>query len=178
MSRRKTNKKPIIILLVLMVLIAALLGGMIWFVSTHFFVGGKAYPKDAQVLDLRDQTLTVEKYEAIRQELPGCEILWSVPFQDSAYPDDTTELSVRTLSDSDLEQIAYFTELKKVDAAGCLDYDRLMELKELYPAVELSYTVTIGGKEYAQDAAAVVCPEGKENSPGRSIRIVSSSSTV
>ena len=159
MSRRKTNKKPIIILLVLMVLIAALLGGMIWFVSTHFFVGGKAYPKDAQVLDLRDQTLTVEKYEAIRQELPGCEILWSVPFQDSAYPDDTTELSVRTLSDSDLEQIAYFTELKKVDAAGCLDYDRLMELKELYPAVELSYTVTIGGKEYAQDAAAVVCPE-------------------
>ena len=44
MSRRKTNKKPIIILLVLMVLIAALLGGMIWFVSTHFFGREKKPP--------------------------------------------------------------------------------------------------------------------------------------
>ena len=159
MSRRRSNNKPIIVLLVLVLLVAALLGGMIWFVTTHFFVGGRAYPRDAQVLDLRNQNLSVKKYESIRQELPDSEIRWNVPFQDSAYPDDTTALTIRTLSDSDLEQLAYFTRLKEVDAVGCREYERLMELKERYPGVELRYTVTIGGQEYAQDAASVVCPD-------------------
>ena len=158
MSRRKTNKKPIIVLLVLLLLVTALLGAMIWFVSTHFFVGGRAYPKDAQVLDLRNQTLTVEKYESIRQQLPECEIRWNVPFQDSTYPDDATELSVKTLSDNDLKRLTYFTQLQEVDAVGCRDYEQLMALKEQYPGVELRYTVTIGGKDYAQDAASVACP--------------------
>ena len=159
MSRRKTNKKPVIVLLVLVLLAAALLGGMVWFVSSHFFVGGKAYPKDAQVLDLRDQTLTVEKYESIRQQLPDCEIRWNVPFQNGTYPDDTTALAVDSLSGGDLERLAYFAELKEVDAVGCRDYDRLMELKARYPGVELRYTVSIGGKDYAQDAEAVVCSD-------------------
>ena len=68
MSRR-SNKKPIIVLLVLVLLVAALLGGMVWFVTSHFFVGGRAYPRDAEVLDLRSQNLSVKKYESIRQEL-------------------------------------------------------------------------------------------------------------
>lgn len=159
MSRRRSNKKPIIVLLVLVLLMVALLGGMVWFVTSHFFVGGRAYPRDAEVLDLRSQNLSVKKYEKIRQELPECEIHWNVPFQDSAYPNDTTALTIRTLSDADLERLAYFTQLKEVDAVGCTEYDRLMKLKEQYPGVELRYTVTIGGKDYAQDAVTVVCPE-------------------
>ena len=56
MARRKTNKAPIIILLVVLLLVAAVLAGMIWFVSNHFFVGGKAY---ANVILLNDEFRTI-----------------------------------------------------------------------------------------------------------------------
>ena len=111
MTRRKRNNKPVVVLLLVVLLLAALLGSMIWFISSHFFVGGKAYRKNAQQLDLRDRNVRIAEYEAIRAELPDCEIRWSIPFQGSAYPDDTAALSVQTLSDADLQALAYFTEL-------------------------------------------------------------------
>lgn len=157
--RRKTNKKPIVVLLILVLLLAALLGGMLWFMNTHFFVGGKAYANDAEVLDLRDQIISAEEYDAIRARLPESTIRWNIPFQNSAYPDDTRTLSVRSLSDADLKALAYFTELEAVDAVGCRDYDMIRKLQEQYPDVNVTYTVVIGGQEYAQDAASVVCAD-------------------
>ena len=157
--KRKSNKKPVIILLILVLLCAALLGSMVWFVSTHFFVGGKAYPDDARQLDLRGQILSVKEYDAIREKLPDCEIRWNIPFQNSAYPDTTTSLTVHSLSDADLQVLAYFPELAEVDASGCRDYAQIQKLQEQYPDLQVSYTVTIGGQEYAQDAAAVTSPE-------------------
>ena len=123
---------------------------------THLFVGGKAYAKDARELDLRNRSISAAEYEQIREKLPDCEIRWSIPFQNSAYPDDTTALSIRNLSEKDLDDLFYFKELKEVDAAGCRDYAQLMQLKEQFPDVELTYTVSIGGQEYPQDAVAVV----------------------
>ena len=157
MGRKKNNKSTIIILLVLVLLAAALLAAMIWFMMNHFFVGGKAYPNQADTLDLRDRSISVEEYEAIREELPESRILWSIPFQNSAYPDDTTRLTVRQLSDQDLSVLTYFTELEAVDATGCTEYDILQKLQERYPDLEVTYTVTIGGKEYPKDAEKVVC---------------------
>lgn len=155
--RRKSNKTPIIILLVLVILSAALLGGMIWLMLTHFFVDGKLYPKEASELDLRDQKLSIKAYEEIRRQLPDCEILWNVPFQDSTYPNTTESLSVSSLSDGDLKVLPYFTQLTALDAAGCRDYAQLQKLQEEFPGVDVAYTVVIGGREYPQDAAAVVC---------------------
>ena len=162
MSGKKSGRKVIVILLVLVLLAAALLGGMVWFMMSHFFVGGKAYPNQAESLDLRGQRLSVEEYEEICRTLPACEIRWSIPFQNESYPDDTTELSVRELSDRDLAMLSYFTRLKAVDAVGCTDYDALQKLKEQYPDVAVSYTVSIGGKDYPQDAREVVCNDLSE----------------
>lgn len=159
MTKQKRNNKPIIILLILVLLAAGLLGGMVWFIMTHFFVGGKAYPKDAQELDLRNQNISLEEYHAICRELPDCEIRWNIPFQNSAYPDDTTALSIRNLSESDLKILSYFEKLQEVDAVGCRDYAMLQKLKEQNPGVAVRYTVTIGGQEYSQDAAAVASNE-------------------
>lgn len=159
MGRRKRNNAPVIILLILFLLAASLLGGMIWFMSTHFFVGGKAYANDAQSLDLRDQKMTVAQYEAVREKLPECKIRWNVPFQNSVYSNDSTGLTVQSLSDADLQMLAYFDHLEQIDAAGCRDYDQLKKLKEQYPDVELTYTVDIDGQIYSQDADTVVCRE-------------------
>ena len=134
MSKKKNGSKAVAVLLVLVILAAALLGAMIWFVGSHFFVKGKAYPKTAESLDLRNQILSVQEYEAIRQQLPQCSIRWNIPFQNSAYPDDTTKVSVGSLSDEDVERLAYFKKLEEVDADGCRDYAQLKKLQERYPA--------------------------------------------
>lgn len=157
MSRKKSNKKTIAVLLVLVIVSAALLGGMVWFVNSHFFVGGKAYSNKAQELDLRNQIISVAEYDAIREKLPDCVIRWNIPFQNSAYPDDTAKVSVRSLSDGDLKVLSYFQNLKEVDAVGCRDYEQLFKLREQKPDILLNYTVAIGGQEYPQDAASVTC---------------------
>ncbi len=155
MSKVKSNKKTIAVLLILIVVMAGLLGGLVWFVKSHFFVGGKAYSYQVQQLDLRDQSLSVEEYEQIRKEIPECEIRWSVPFQNHAYPDDTTSLTLSSLSAQDLEVLGYFENLTNVDATGCRDYAQLQQLKERRPNIRLTYTVSIGTQEYSQDAEAV-----------------------
>lgn len=156
-AKKRSRKGLVITLAILVIFCASMLGGLIWFVNTHFFVGSKAYRKDAEALDLRSQILTVKEYGQIRKELPEAEIRWNVPFQNTAYPDDTISISVRSLSDADLDLLAYLPELESVDAVGCQDYEQLMALKERYPDIELHYTVTIGGTDYAQDAKAVTC---------------------
>lgn len=159
MKKRRSNKTPVIVLLVILCLAVMVLGGIIWFITSHFFVGGKPYPNQAETLDLRGKTISVQEYEAIRRKLPDCEIRWDIPFQNSTYPDDTTRLSVSSLSDRDLELLGYFRALKEVDAEGCRDYEQLMALREQYPNVRLQYTVEIGGTEYDQNTTAVVCAE-------------------
>lgn len=155
--RRKRNNKPIIVLLILLILAASLLAGMAWFISTHFFLGGKAYANNARSLDLRDQNMTIARYDAIREKLPECDIRWDIPFQNSTYPDDTASLSVSSLSDADLNVLAYFENLKEVDASGCRDYAQLQKLQQMYPELKLNYTVIIDGQEYPWDADTVVC---------------------
>ena len=155
MRRRKRNNKPIIVLLILLILAASLLGGMVWFLNTHFFVGGKAYAKNAGSLDLRNQIMTIERYDAIRQKLPDCDIRWNIPFQNSAYPNDTASLSVRSLSDTDLNVLSYFENLKAVDAVGCRDYEQIKKLQQ-YPDLKLTYTVVIEDQEYPQDTTELV----------------------
>ena len=159
MSRRKSNKAPIIILLVLVILAAGLLGGLVWFINTHFFVGGRPYANDAQALDLRGQQITLKDYQMLRERLPEAEIRWDVPFQGTAHPDDTTGLSIQTLSDADLDTLTYFRGLKTVDASGCREYAQIQKLKERYPDVSVKYTVSIGGKDYPHDAQKVVVSE-------------------
>ena len=155
----KKNNTPVIVLTIILLLVAAVLGGMVWFVSSHIFVDGRAYPKNAKALDLRGKTITAETYDTLRARLPQCEIRWDVPFQGSAYPDDTTALTVHSLSDADLARLERFPKLERLDAAGCRDYDRLMQLKQQRPGLVLTYTVDIGGTDYPQDADSVACSD-------------------
>lgn len=155
--KNRRNRNLIIVLLAMLIAAGVLLGGMIWFLNSHFFVEKKAYPKNAEELDLRDRKISAETYEQIRAQLPDCEIRWNVPFQASSYDDDTTSLTVSMLSEEDLKVMAYFTELKELDARGCRDYQQIQKLIAQRPDVKVRYTVMISGKEYTEDAEAVTC---------------------
>lgn len=147
----------LIILIVLVIIAAAVLGGLIWFLNTHFFVGSRAYSNDTAHLDLRSESLSVQEYEQIRQKLPDAEILWCVPFQGESYPNDTVSLSVRELTAGDVALLAHFPDLQQLSAMECRDYDLLMQIRDQYPQVALRYSVELDGKVYGQDTAAVTC---------------------
>ena len=155
----KKNNTPVIVLTIILLLVAAVLGGMVWFVSSHIFVDGRAYSKNAKTVDLRGKTISTETYDTLRRQLPGSVIRWDVPFQGKSYPDDTTALSVQRLTAEDLTRLERFPRLERVDAAGCRDYEQLMALRERYPHLDLRYAVNIGGTDYPQDADSVACSD-------------------
>lgn len=116
-------------------------------------------------LDLRDTGLTIEEYEWLRQNLTQCQILWKVPFQNAYLDEETTVLTVTSLTDEDVRMLEYFPKLEKLDAVGCRDYGTLMALKETRPDLEIAYSVTVGGQEYREDTAELTL----ENADGEEL---------
>lgn len=150
----KSKKFLVVLVWVLLAVILVGLGGM-WYVSSHTFVDGKAYKNDADSLDLRQKDITVEHFEAVQATFPDCQILWSVPFQNGTRSSDSQQLTITSLTDSDLDMLVYFTDLQTVDARGCRDYAQLAAMQEQYPELAVLYTVTIDGQEYAQDTTSL-----------------------
>lgn len=142
-------KKSLLILAVLALLAAASLGGYhIWYQNTHIFVENTVYEKDSIQLDLRGQELSVSHYETLKAQLPECEILWDVPFQGKRYPQSTRELTISTITETDMEMLKYFPELTVVHADECRDYPLLMALRQNY---QVDYQVILNDITYSWD---------------------------
>lgn len=137
------------------VLAAALIAGAAWTLLNFYIVDFKLYAKDAAALDLRDREISVSHYDKVAQKLPDCEIRWDVPFQGGVLADDTTEVTVTSLTAEDVKALAHLSQLKTVHAESCTDYDQLMTLKETCPKVKVTYTVTLGGEAYDGDSAKI-----------------------
>lgn len=146
---KKKTFLTVLVIIVLLIYIIGLCG--FWFVSTHVFVGGKAYSDDEALLDLRDRKLSIEEYEQIRQELPDSEVLWQIPFQGAYYPEDTDTLKVVSLSPGDMKAMSYFPDLKCVDASECRDLNVVFALMEQYPELDVKYSVYVDGSWYSND---------------------------
>ena len=148
----KSKKRALLTLLVLAVFAA----GLIWFFATYKIVEGSVYAKAAETIDLREKELTVETYELFCQEFPEAEILWNIPFQGNTYPQETTSLSVASLTAEDVEVLAYFPNLQQLQAQQCRDYGVLETLIQENPDLDILCNVILDGTTYDQDATAVV----------------------
>lgn len=145
-------KKWIILALVLVLLIGGGAGGYwYWYQSSHIFVEDAVYDKDLTSLDLRGTGVSLDHYESVRQQLPNCEIRYDLPFQGGFYADDTTEITIKSLTAEEIALLDYLPQLKKVNAEGCTDYEQLQALAAHRPDCAVSYTVSLYGKDYAQD---------------------------
>lgn len=152
--------KILLVIALVLALIAAGIGGYIWYKSTHVFVDGDAYPMKAESLDLREKDISLRYFDQLQAQLPGCSILWNVPFQDGKVPSDTKVLTVSNLSATDMALLPYFPNLETVDASACKDYAALNTLRQQKPELEVRYQVDLGGKAFDPDATAVeVQPE-------------------
>ena len=159
MSKKVVTVLAVIALVLALVVAGAL--GFLWYRNTHVFVEGKAYSNREDSMDLRQESISIEHYDQLHALLPDCEILWNVPFQNGTVSSDSTEISVTTLSDEDIERLAvYFPKLKKVDAGQCGDYAMLEKLQARLPELDVIYTVSLGGKSFAPDSTELsLAPE-------------------
>lgn len=148
------HKKLLTIALVA-VLFVALLVGLIWHMNHYKMVDFKFYPKDAETLDLREEDISVEHYDRLCRQLPGCEIRWNVPFQDTYYDSYVTELTVKNLSEADVRRLDYFVRLETLNAESCTDYPQILDARIRYPELDMRYQIPLGGKTYPQDASSV-----------------------
>ena len=164
MEDRYTVKKFLIALLVILLVLglaAAGYFGYTWYRENHIFVEDAVYPISSESLDLREQDISIEHYNAVHTQLPNCQILWNVPFQGSKYSNDTEALTVSTLTQEDVELLlTYFPKLNKLDATKCSDYGMLELYKAQKPDCEVLYTVSLGKKSFAPDTAELVLENG------------------
>lgn len=115
-------------------------------------------------LNLLNTGITIEQYDMLHAALPACEIIWAVPFQGDYYSHTIQELTLDSLTESDLAVLPYMSELTTVNADACRDYDAIFALMEQYPALSVSYTVTIGDSTYphTQEEITVTDPDVSE----------------
>lgn len=157
---------------------AGIYAGVRYFQDTYVIVDDTVYTKDVtyldlsgsrapdveklrsltqlKKLDLRGTGVSAEAYETIRAALPGCEILWQLPFQGEYLDLDTKKLTISSLNQGELESLSYLTELEEIRAVECSDLDMIMTLCRTYPDVKVVYRVDIGDREVVSSTTNLV----------------------
>ena len=175
----KTKKRKVILWTAAAVLALLLLcAGVV--LSGHVYAGGRLIPRDAvsvdlsgtgagaaevlrlkspEYLNLENCGIRAEEYDRIRERFPDCEILWSVPLSGGPVSSRCTELTVGSLSESDVPLFAYFDALKTVHAEGVAEWQILSELEKRYPAIGFRWGVTLNGKTYSADISRLLLKE-------------------
>ena len=149
------KKKGLVALITVAVLILAMAAATCFVAQNYYVVNFHLYSKDAAVLDLRDQEISIKGFDRVSRRFPECRILWNVPFQGKKLASDTTQITVDSLSREDIATLACFPSLNTVHAENCTDYENLMLLTDTYPDLAVCYQVSLDGTDYAQDAKTV-----------------------
>lgn len=150
-----SRKKILLMVLLVSLVLLSTVSGVIWNLRHYVMVDFQFYPRDVQQLDLRDQEISQEDYKKFIRRLPGCEILWNVPFQDTRIPWDATEITVSSLTQEDIRDLAYLKQLKTVKAEHCTDYENLLQLYQQRPDLQVKYTVMMESETYVAGARRV-----------------------
>ena len=140
----------------LWVLLAVIVALAVWFTGTHVFAGNQAIRKDAESVDLRGQSVTVEAYEKLTEKLPEAEIRWDVPLSTGGQDSGSETLRLSALTEEDIERLSLFPSLKAVELAEEFsDYSRALLLKHVRPDLDVSWSVELGGKRWYSDARSL-----------------------
>ena len=155
-SPKQKGKKGLAALLAVAIVLTAAVAALVWVAAKYHIVSGKLYPKDAVMLDLREEEIKPAHFEKIQAKLPDCEIRWNIPFQGGTLADDVKEITVSSLSEEDVQLLDYAGQLKTVHAEGCTDYENLALLRQRRPEVDVRYSVTFGQDRYSWDVETLL----------------------
>jgi len=150
------RKKILLMVLLTLILLLSVISGVFWHMRHYVLVDMQFYPRNVQQLDLRDQKISIRHYDKLLRRIPGCEIVWNVPFQQTYIPCDVTEITISTLNQQDIRNLSYFKQLKRVNAETCSDYESLLKLWKQRPDLQVEYVVALGPDTYSADVKQVV----------------------
>lgn len=170
-------KKTIRTLLISAVLLLTAAAGL-FFWATHIRIGSHHYQRNAQMLDVRQDGLTVEEYLRLRTLLPECEILWNLTVDGTEYPLDTTQITVTSLTMEDVENLDLLPALKQVDARQCPDPAAAIALAQRRPECRVLYQVTIGGTAYENTVRKLTITDADPAELAEKLPLLSSVRTV
>ncbi len=146
MKKKNILVTILITVAVVVTLIAAGLAAFVIYQNTHVFVENKAYSLKATSLDLREEDISFAHYDSLHAQLPDCEILWNVPFQNGKVSSDSTRITIQNPSTQDIWLLqTYFPKLQVIDAEDCDNYTTLEQLQQALPHVAVSYLIDLGG---------------------------------
>ena len=158
------KNKLVTVLLVIVIILTLAVGGIVgflWYRDNHIFVEGKAYSIHAVTLDLRQEDISADHYDQVHAQLPQCQIVWNVPFQNGKVSSDSESISVSTLTQEDVDILSkYFPNLKTLDASACHDYAQLEAFQSQNPDCAVTYTVDLGGKAFPPDTTELALENG------------------
>ena len=146
-----SKKKTLLMVLLILVLLLSVVLGVFWNLQHYVMVEFRFYPKNVRQLDLRDREITAGHYEKLQRRMPGCEIFWNVPFQETVIPSDAKEITVSALTRQDIPTLQYFNRLEAVNAENCTDYEALLTLLQQRPDLRVEYAVQLGETCYPAD---------------------------
>lgn len=171
-------KKVLAAVCIAAVLAALLLGGLRFLRQDYVFWNGRLLPRDAQSLDIsgqklgdledllecsdlrlldaRNTDLTAEQYDWLSEKMPRCHVLWDIPVQGNRYDQNIQELTVEALTAEEMELLALFSSLEKVDVGQWSDYSGIRQLQQTYPQCAVSCRVELGGEWWDNDAVSLV----------------------
>lgn len=143
-----------------------ILTGMLYFRFHYTLWNDRIYPKGLEVLDLSgkplpdfeglweltelkelnllDTGLTIEQYDQIAAQLPGCEILWQVPLQGKSFPLETEEISLHSCEAQDIAALQHLPKLKRVNLVDFTDVAIIEELITALPSCDIVSQCTLG----------------------------------
>ena len=168
----RIHKVLIVLVVVLALVLAGLVGGFIWYRANHVTVQEEHVPKYITSITLTsltrsditalDQMPTLEEINAqgvrdyellteLKYRRPGCRVHYTVALDGQEYPEDTTEITLNTLAEQELPLFQYLPQLEKIHAESCTEYALLQQLRDMYPQLEVSYTLPICGGAYETD---------------------------
>lgn len=113
-------------------------------------------------VDLRQAQAGPEAYDRVRQLLPGCAVLWELPFQGRQLPLSTQSLTLTSLTAQEAAELLYLPRLETVNALDCPDYPALDALRRGLPDLSIRYTIPVSGQEVPWDARELVLTDAKE----------------
>ncbi len=124
---------------------------------TYALVGGRLVPRDAETLDLRSERISAETYRELTDTFPDAEILWSVPLGNRSFDCTSSSVSISSWSDSVLQNLAYFRDLRYIDASeAALTEEQYLALRAAAPDCVILWSVPIGGTSYRSDSESIV----------------------
>ena len=108
-----------------------------------------------EMLNLTNTGITIEQYQQLQTALPNCTIIWSVPFQGNYLSCTAEQLTVSSLTQEDIDLLAYFPNLVHLDASACTQQEILLSLRQQMPELNVIYTVQLGNEAFSYSESQI-----------------------